>query len=440
MINNKYLPNVTQINVVFVALFMAISSTWWWLGQNELLPVLPFNASQIYSAFDVSSDDLIYRSLKSYAISGDSLTGGFMLAIDPKVHIAAVRSIDGHGVERDVYPYISHFGLQYHFLKVFTFGRSEFVNFAYGVGCAVSALGLALVAVSIAAWAREAFSTKHAVAVLGVFLLSPMILERAFCAYWFIFLSFLPFLATLHLYPRLRSGVRFAGLCGIISFLVCLKALTGYEYMTTIALSAAVPIVFYETRSAEGQLSKVWQTILVNGALIGLACSAGFLIAVIIHVCQASEFFGSWSKGIKAIVVPFNYSTIGDETGIRSNSPVTLASVASAFVKTIVMRNGVVNLIVFGLILYGLWRARRYIGPIYRANDEIVYSILALGWALLAAFAAGVSWELIALKHAVAHSHINWITMYLPFTPLAAVLAMELMLIPERVVAGDCAV
>ena len=419
--------NFSKIELYFIALFVLSAVLWRILGHEGILPTLPYNLESVFSASDFSSEQLLYRSIDGYAANGDSATGGFMIAIEPTVHIAAVRSIDGPGIQRDVYPYISHFGLQYHLMKALSLGRAELVLFVYTVGCMFALIAMATVAALIAAWARMTFSATHALAVLSVFLFSPMMWERAFSGYWLIFLSFLPFLVSLLFYRQGMRGGSFAKLCGAIACLVCLKALTGYEYLTTIALSAAVPVVFYEVRAAEGRLSDAWRVILINGTWIGSACFAGFVLAAALHVWQAAELFGTWNKGLQAVFVPFGYSTFGDDTGIRSNANVDAVGLTIAWVKTLGIRNGIINAAVCGALFLGIWRAIYFVRWQRRTPVPLGASNIALSWTILAAVAASGSWQIFALKHTLVHSHINWITMYIPFIPLGAVLATDLL-------------
>jgi len=421
-------PVWRRITIVFAAIFVSFSFLASFASERGIYEYFPLHADYFISGQDFPSERLIRNSIYHYADEGDSSTGGFMRAIDPKIHIAAVKQIDGSNVERSEYPYISHFGIQYQVAKFFTFRNTEMVEFAHFVARLMGAIGMASVIILIADWARRNFSIVHSFGVFAVFILSPAILEKSFSAYWWTFLNFLPFVFSLYAYPRIRSNGSAVMFLSVVSLLVCLKSLSGYEYITAVAISAAVPVIYYESKANSGMLPyrsyRFWSSIL----FIAMAAVVGFAIAGMLHIALAASYFGSFDKGMKALILPMTYSTTGAGTDIRSSSTISLISISLAWIKTLALRNAIINVAVFVPILaYLIFQIRdrisNRIDKFYLLDDA---NTTALVWMCLFAFTASVSWQMLALKHTVAHSHVNWITMYITLIPLAVVLSIQL--------------
>ena len=408
-----------------LGVIFALASVLWNIVPHDLDGVLG-RASKLLSAPDHFSEKLIFDSLKRYADIGDADLGGFMLAFEKNVHIAAVKIIDGPDIERDFYPYISNFSIQYDAFKLLTFGSPACVGFAYWAAKVICATGMGLVVFGIAYWAAREFSVTAGLTGAAAFTLSPMLLERAISVYWVIFLFFLPALSTMYLYKRLRSARGFPFLLLIVGLLVLLKSLTGYEYLSAIVLSAAVPLVYYELKGAEGRISRAWRMIVGRVFLLGVASLIGFALAAALHCLKAASFFGSIEKGVNAFVLPLSYSTLESQTGIRGDFNLGLLPILKSYVLTFAFHNLFINLCVLGALCFGMARMYltvprgTFLWNLYRPSLVPIWGGLAVS------VVSTVSWELLVLKHSIIHHHINWITMYLFFVPFGLIVATEL--------------
>ncbi|MBT9371474.1 hypothetical protein [Rhizobium sp. CSW-27] len=409
---------------VFTALFVIASGLW--IAFSSFIAT-SFSFGPLMRRALASPDDfsiqLIRDSLLRYAQKGDADLGGFMLAFEEKVHIAAVKIIDGGDIGRTVYPYISNFNAQYDAVKLLTFGQPQWGAFAYMAGSFVSCLCMGLVVAAIGLWASRELSLQAGLASMAVFAFSPALIERSLSPYWMIFLAFLPFVACLYLYPTHNKGKRFLLLNVLVGTLVLLKCLTGYEYITTTSLMCAVPIIYHEFKSTSGTAFAAARRATLQSMIVGVSCVAGFACAAILHIAKAALFFGSLSKGVDAFLLPLLYSTAGSESGIRGGIQITASSVGYAYLSTFVVRNGPINAAVLLALLGGLYRYRMRAHLLPLPQQRHLHALCA---ATLASVAATVSWEVIVLKHTIVHSHLNWITMYLGALPFAAMLAAEL--------------
>ena len=132
-------------------------------------------------------------------------------------------------------------------------------------------------------WVARRFSPKHGWVVLGLLLVlaSPMTFFGR-SLWWMMWSWFLPFLVTLWGLQAARGNVpsvmKALFLSGLLAGTMFLKAAMGYEFVSTIMVSAMVPIVFYA-------VSEQWslrQWFLVS-AVLGFGCLVGFLSAIGYH-------------------------------------------------------------------------------------------------------------------------------------------------------------
>ncbi len=373
--------------------------------------------------YDQFSSDLIVNSVVRYDAGGDRDVGGFMTATERTVHIAAVEYIDGRKGARTVYPYISHFGLQYvvaRHLGVADPGKGPMAIPPFSLLCG---LGMTLVVAALALFADGQFGRSSGAAVALVFATSPSLLLHAMNPYWVIFLGFLPMLAMLVLYPKAGNGRQFAAVAGAAGFLTFVKCLTGYEYISVVGLGAALPIIYYEAAASDRWDRAMIGRIFIRGLVLGGYVFAGFAMAALLHILKAAHFFGSMEKGIMAFTVPLSYSTWDTSSGIRENADVTVSHVIDAINSTMLLRNMQATVPVYGglVLTFALligrngWSARQ----LWCAMDRR-HRALLLTW--LASIPASLSWFVLAVRHSIIHPHINWIVGYMGLLAFGAML------------------
>ena len=370
---------------------------------------------------DGFSNRLYADSAERFAQQGDKDIGGFMRAFQAEVHIAAVRYIDGPGVERTAYPYISHFNMQYALGKWLTFGSPSFARAGVVAFQLLCITAMSLVVAGMALFARNWHGRGAGVAVFLAFALSPAMLARAASPYWVIALHFLPFVATLWLYPRMRSGRGLAALAGLLALLTCLKALTGYEYMSNIVLGPMLAVLYHELRAHPRFDVALLRVLVFRGAALGAGCVAGFGIAVGLHVWKAAMFFGSLRQGVEAFLLPLTYSVASSASGIRSEVAVAPLRLLRQTAVTFVTMNPIVSLPLYGgLVLCLLLLLARSRWSVPRVWSSLDGRQRALWVTLLASIPASLSWIILAQRHSAVHPHINWVLAYMYLNVFAA--------------------
>jgi hypothetical protein len=252
--------------------------------------------------------------------------------------------------------------------------------------------------------------------------------------YWQLWTFLLPILVPLLMWPRLGDGRR-KWLRGgaLIAFLVFVKCLCGYEFISTLLLGVAAAVGYHEFR---GRIDRRLLGRLVLAMSAGLA---GFLAALGLHVALLMARIG-------------DASAVKDRVLERTVSPDGIAGVlADARAE----QDPLWGWLVQGDSTIGLWAyqfvhyltdpaialpARPFAGfgptaytvPIWafiavflllaaqayrgRQEDAAVQRRLALaaGLGLLGA----LSWLVLAYGHMINHTHIDAIVFYLPFLPL----------------------
>lgn len=391
-------------------------------GWSLFLIVLLWSAviHVIFGSGDEFSERLVRGSLERYARQGDADLGGFMLAFDERVHVAAVHAIAPEMSSRAEVGYVSQFGLPYDLEK-------RLVALAGGVarGILVSQLLLAaafsVCLVLLAAAVRREFGNAEAAVVLLCYLSSRVMLFTSHL-YWATALLIAPFCVMWFWYPALRGRSR-AAVLGVAFGLMFLRALCGYEFITTIILAMAIPIVFYEARDYWAAASPDWRPHAARIALPAIAGVVGVLAAMSLHIAKAAFYFGTFSQGLAAIIVPLTYSSVA---GDQFRGPLTLGSVVWAILVYLAQTiyfpgyNLATALVVIVCVLAAVGRVRA-VAPADHLGRRGAQE-RALGLAALLSIAAPLSWWLM-LKHNVVHTHINWMLYALFMVPMLALLA-----------------
>ncbi len=399
------------------AVFILAAAAWQAIYLNVLRDLASnYRWLRSVAQADIFSERLLRESLDYYQATGASGLGGFMRAFDENVHIAAVRAIDGPGVVREAYPYISNFNLQFaipNFL-IDAFGASA--GQAYTAAQFLSIVGMAFAVSVIFIAVRRDFGLPHAAAVQAVFCLSPLLAIRAAEAYWMIFLSFLPFAASLYIYPTCSTRLRFIGMLITISFLIFAKSLTGYEYLSSITMAAVTPVLLHELKSPWD--AKCRKRIFYRSLAIFIACLMGFGAAASFHVIKMSIFFGNLESGIQGLIQPIVYSSLlASEIGIRA-APTDLLSIAKSLLFTFGLYNFHINVL---FVVGAVWLAAT--GGIARSSARRIS--LALRTTLVFSGLSSVSWSILMINHATIHPHINWVQMYITFYVVGAITIVE---------------
>ncbi len=347
-----------------------------------------------YRDFQPDSEHLLAGSAARAATDGSGVwgLGGFM------------NAYEGGWNTPDPTPYCSQFCLHY---KVYAWVSGFFPQHPHRVYVAFRLL-TALLAGAVLAWAVYAVRRDHGpVAALVVLLFlassSPLI-AFASKVYWLEFLLLLPFVYSLARYELLRQQGRLGRFYGTIGLLILVKSLCGYEYLSSILLSAMVPLVYHELTAGSD-----WRLIVRRMAFTFVAGVCGFAVAYAATYSQAYVYFGTTEAAWKAILRSAGTNTVGDHQGRSVSHVRDLARFFQYF-----LFEGQAQIVLFTA---GAW-------TIYRAFDRTPGPRRpSFVWGVTLAFAlvASLSWNALAHGHMRGHIHINFITFYLPFNLVAYV-------------------
>jgi hypothetical protein len=308
----------------------------------------------------------------------------------------------------------------------------EPVGFAYLAAKVFSLLTAMLLGAFFVSIAR-AFGTFAAGVGVLLTALSPVLLEMAPSVFWASFLCYAPFVVVWLVDPwltrRARGGV---ARLGLVFGLVFLKALCGYEFITTVILSP-IAAVFYH-RFREGRLG--WRFAGLTVAIVA-AGVAGFGSALTLHAAQLDrvqdvrdQFGGGWGfirlrAKMRIADDPnaelFDRSIQGTFWGLTkpvtpltcflhyfrlpaANLPQTFPAIHSKF-----------KVKLYYVVVYALAAAVIALA----AGDRLPRPARALAYAAVIGLATGLSWQVAAVNHMCVHFHLNRIVFHLPFLPLA---------------------
>jgi hypothetical protein len=302
----------------------------------------------------------------------------------------------------------------------------------------------------------ERVSNGAGLCLLILLTLSTWLNAFAVSLYWQVWTLLLPTLLALLLWPWSRRRVPWAGYA-LIAAAVFLKALCGYEFITTVILGATAAVCFHELHG------RVDARLLRVAALATAAGIAGFLAGMLLHVVQLEVIYG-------------NATAIQDRGGVRTFSPGDLGPQV-ADIRPV--SGPVVSWLLDVSEPLGIWvhRMAGYVmdpavaspggagfGPAQHLPVWFFASAyLLLVWRMLRpgtrprravpeseadlerrlALGAGVglvgamSWLVLAYGHMVNHPHIDAIVFYVPFLPFCFALLVvrsrrELLLLRDR--------
>lgn len=289
-----------------------------------------------------------------------------------------------------------------------------------------------------------------AATLVGVMLtgMSPYLLGFSRSLFFSPFLFFLPFVAAWLLYPNwVRDRRHVFAFYLLISVCVCVKSLSGYEYFTTTAVAAIVPVIYYEWRQLDA-----WRVPVVQSFKVLVAGAAGFFTALSLHAAQLFHLFGS--DGVAAILDRATQRTVGNVNTTDSIHEAfqklhdalgpdgTPARILDMFNETLVIGIGVFSryFLLPAINLPGSQAGRMERLGLYVPIGLIVLIVFALVFWLnrhelelerpkhrlavvtAVSLVAPLSWQILAFGHMIPHIGLNAIVFFVPFLLLSYLL------------------
>jgi hypothetical protein len=367
----------------------------------------------------------------------------------------ASKNVDGEFV-----PYTAQFGIQKRGFTLFSTSLSADLSALH----AFSALSIAIVLSLLFLAIEREFGVVAAVFFCVPLIISPWVIVFARNLYWVPALWFLPMLLSFWLgreafEDKLRLASLFAAL--YVAFLV--KFLSGYEYITTIAIAAIIPLVYFYLRYGAPLARGVVVSLVFIASLFGAFASSLIVHAIALeksgiassaHIVQtaqkrlsvrdptklanelcvgrASEAVcrESWEKGLRSSsfdvvaryffvpnFLPFTSCAVSEEER-------GLIEVAGATRNFRAIREALGEIGFFNAINCLISKGNRFV---FLALTGVVLLLLprapvAVGISVVLAFLAPLSWFFIAKGHSVFHYHMNYVLWYLPFVPFASLM------------------
>ncbi|MDR1565076.1 MAG: hypothetical protein LBS74_08980 [Oscillospiraceae bacterium] len=238
---------------------------------------------------------------------------------------------------------------------------------------------------------------------LSTIFFCPTLLNMAKNLYWVPFTFFLPMLACFYAAVKFKNEpFKFKSLA-LISLAVFIKSACGYEYISTILISAIIPVVYYAVMNKYKLKSTALQFIRVSVAAV-----SGFVLAVAIHTLQKLAVLGSLSESIKDLADnasgrTFNPESLSDSARLNKNM---MGVLIPYFAYPVLIIAIVIIAVVIGIKL----KRKKWGNP-----------MAALAISLGLAFLAPMSWYVLAKGHAMVHTAFNTVLWSVPFSIFAFV-------------------
>lgn len=341
-------------------------------------------------------------------------------------------------------PYASQYGLQARIITALApKDNAKLPSYFKKVNVVLSAAMAALMAL-VALRVRKLFGFVAAVVFAILVAFSPWIVGYAQNMYWIEPLMFAPFAFAFLSYPYCKSSKKLWLFYLGEAILLFLKLLGGYEYISTIAMSVLVPIIFFELINNKQKIIRLWKHAVMTCIVVVVA----FVGAYATNFMTLSDYYHSSDTALKMINERASERGLSGIRKMRAHAIGNLKTLlpesytfADRFInmEELAKDTGpmyqylVINAInyvllpalslplsfkgVFGDIIQSVfvWILAGYLLLFYlkKRHHSFKYYRSFL-WALHASLAGALSWLILMPGHALPHAHINGIVFYMP--------------------------
>jgi hypothetical protein len=243
--------------------------------------------------------------------------------------------------------------------------------------------------------------------------------------YWFPALWLLPSVCVLLVFARGPWSVRKVALGGaLVTLTIALKSLAGYEYLSTILLSACSMVFVLRTPTLLPRAAEL----LRRGALfvyLGACGTLGFVAALLFHARIRGH--GAIGAGLVDVIEndvkrrtagadPAAFSPAYEASFRASVTDVTALYLDGYYVAGLRIDLLLVMFVCLALAWVMGRAAIRVVAPerLDRAADRLNQNLLLF---TLSSFAASFSWFVLAKAHSFIHTHLNFVMWTLFFVP-----------------------
>jgi len=250
-------------------------------------------------------------------------------------------------------------------------------------------------------WVRRHYGRQEAI-ILGVSIVaSTWLIAISRNLYWVSWTWFLPMVANGAVLLRENAKrPRWLLVYAATAITIWIKALCGYEYITTITIMACIPLVLYCIEQGVPLLQSLRHLVITGAAGV-----FGFGIALLMHASVRAPNLLDGLRLIKQDAVRRTAGLVGDTSVLLSRMDIIKRYVfgwekpSTAFIDIpmwVILLFATVSVVALTL---------------NRMNDRRGY---ALGMAYVFSLLGPLSWFVLAKQHSANHTHLNYVLWYMP--------------------------
>ena len=389
--------------VVFIVLLLLSAMTYnFYTGK-----ILGKNTKPIFEGYQSDSEHLVFSEIVQEKLGTHNSYG--LTRTMYKQRELEIVEIEGdlNKIKNDIaiVDYTSQFGLQGH---IFSFAYNK-LHIPFSTMQFVCSLLLAIVFISICYFIYKKYDYLMATIFYIAFLISPWIVDFARNLYWVEFTWFIPMLIGLVMSLNYKRDKKKILLYLGMYLAIFIKCLCGYEYISTIMLSAVAFFIvdFFLQKKNRKEIFK-------TTFIVGIVCLLGFASAVMIHasVRGSGSVIGGIKKIYKEDVLRRAFSTndtdFYPEVYKKSLESTVLEVVDFYFNPNDDLFPGVTGnvfptlvLSAFAIALYNKLKNKKH-----GNRDLILYVVL---------LSLPMSWYVLARPHSYIHVRLNFVLWYFGF-------------------------
>lgn len=341
-------------------------------------------------------------------------------------------------------PYASQYGLQARIITALAPNDSAKLPVYFKkVNVVLSAAMAALMAL-VALRVRKLFGFVTAAVFATLVAFSPWVVGYAQNMYWIEPLMFAPFAFAFLSYSYCKSSKKMWLFYLGETILLFLKLLGGYEYISTIAISVFVPIIFFELVNNKQKVIKLWKHAVMTCIVVVVA----FVGAYATNFMALSDYYHSSDTALKMINERASERGL---SGIRKMRAHAIGNLKTLLPESYTFADRFINMeelakdkgstyqyLAINAGNYVLLPALSLPLSLKGMVGEIVQSVLvwvlvgylvlfylkrrhpsfkyyrSFLWSLHISLAGALSWLILMPGHALPHAHINGIVFYMP--------------------------
>ncbi|QJU08782.1 hypothetical protein FBF28_04485 [Candidatus Saccharibacteria bacterium oral taxon 488] len=341
-------------------------------------------------------------------------------------------------------PYASQYGLQARIITALApKDNAKLPSYFKKVNVVLSAAMAALMAL-VTLRVRKLFGLVAAAVFATLVAFSPWVVGYAQNMYWIEPLMFAPFAFAFLSYSYCKSSKKMWLFYLGETILLFLKLLGGYEYISTIAISVLVPIIFFELVNNKQKVISLWKHAVMTCVVVVVA----FVGAYATNFMALSDYYHSSDTALKMINERASERGL---SGIRKMRTHAVGNLKTLLPESYEFANRFINMeelakdrgstyqylainagnyvllpaLSLPLLLKGMvgeivqsvlvWVLVGYLVLFYlkRRHPSFKYYRSFL-WSLHISLAGALSWLILMPGHALPHAHINGIVFYMP--------------------------